>query len=171
MESWHEIVSRHGPLVWRTVYRLVRHHADAEECFQETFLAAVAAARRAPVQNWPALLQRLATARAVDRLRQRLRHPEPPHLTEDSLLDRRAVSPVQAAEDAELADRLTQALVYLPGMQAEVFCLHCLEGWSYRDIAVQLDLSVDAVGVQLYRARKQLQERMAAALDVRKEPS
>lgn len=170
MQSWHEIVSHHGPLVWRTVFRLLRHHADAEECFQETFLAAVELARQGEVRHWPALLQRLATARAVDRLRERVRRGGQQAVQEWDTIDDHGVSPPQAAEDAELADSLGLALARLPASQAEVFCLHCLEGWSYREIAAQLDLSVDAVGVQLHRARKQLRELLAAALDVRKDP-
>ena len=38
---------------------------DAEEVFQETFLAALEFSRGQDVRQWPALLQRLATTRAV----------------------------------------------------------------------------------------------------------
>jgi RNA polymerase sigma-70 factor, ECF subfamily len=48
-----------------------RNRADAEECFQEAALAALEFSRRKDVQHWRALLVRLATARAVDRLRRR----------------------------------------------------------------------------------------------------
>jgi RNA polymerase sigma-70 factor (ECF subfamily) len=61
--------------------------------------------------------------------------------------------PSRAAEEADLAQRLRDALAQLPAKQAEVFCLHALEGWSYSEIAGQLSLSIDAVGVLLYRAR------------------
>ena len=78
MTDWDGILSREGPAVWRTVYRLLGRRADAEDCFQETFLAALQAWRdeaeagRA-VQSPRALLHRLATARAIDRLRSRYR--------------------------------------------------------------------------------------------------
>src|SRR5687768_4051995 len=71
MTDWELILHDHGPTVWRTLWRLLGHRADAEECFQETFLAAVRTERRSPVTHWGALLQTAATARAVDRLRQR----------------------------------------------------------------------------------------------------
>ena len=73
MPDWDAIVAEHGPLVWRTVYRLVGNHADASDCFQETFLSAISAARRERVENWGGFLQRIATARALDRLRRRVR--------------------------------------------------------------------------------------------------
>ena len=40
MIDWDELMGREGTAVWRTAYRLVRNEADADECFQETFLAA-----------------------------------------------------------------------------------------------------------------------------------
>ena len=43
MVDWDGIIDREGPAVWRTVCRLLTHRADAEECFQETFLAALEA--------------------------------------------------------------------------------------------------------------------------------
>ena len=48
-----------------------------------------------------------------------------------------------------------------PPVPVEVFCLHCLEGWSYQEIAEQCELSQGAVGVILHRARKQLQSQLA----------
>src|SRR5258705_10863648 len=73
MTDWEGIVERDGPAVWRTVYRLLGRRADAEDCYQETFLAALRLWARQPVRHPRAALQRLATARAVDRLRRRYR--------------------------------------------------------------------------------------------------
>ncbi len=70
--DWEEIVSRHGGIVWKTAYRVLGNHADALDCHQDTFLAAVEFSRRQKVRDWPALLQHLATARAIDRLRCRI---------------------------------------------------------------------------------------------------
>src|SRR5713226_2297346 len=68
MTDWPLILAEHGPTVWRTVYRLLDHHADALDCYQETFLAAWRFAERAPVADWPSFLTSLATRRAMDRL-------------------------------------------------------------------------------------------------------
>ena len=77
MVDWSQIVQQHGPLVWTTVYRLLRHEADAADCFQRTFLSALVLSRTQSIRNWPGLLQRLGTARALESLRQRLRGHEP----------------------------------------------------------------------------------------------
>ena len=76
MPDWPEIIERDGASVWRTAYRLLGNRADADECFQEAFLAALEVSRREPVRDWGALLRRLAAARALDRLRRRYRHGE-----------------------------------------------------------------------------------------------
>lgn len=162
MPDWEKIVRCDGPVVWRTAYRLLNNRADADECFQETFLAALEVSRREEVGNWRALLQRLAAARAVDRLRERCRRRCREETADWNALTGNEPQPAQGALDAELAQRLRDALAQIPAKQAEVFCLHGLEGWSYQDIAEQLALSLTSVGVLLHRARKRLRELLAA---------
>ena len=51
MTDWSKIVAEHRTLVWRTARRLLTHEADAADCFQRTFLAAVEFAQREPVRH------------------------------------------------------------------------------------------------------------------------
>jgi len=163
--DWEGIVRDDGPAVWRAAYRLLGNTADADECFQEAFAAALQISQRNdPVRNWRALLIRLSTAKAIDRLRQRISRKtrEVPGVDVCALSDdRRNSRPTDRAEQAELSARLRDALTHLPPKQADVFCLHCLEGFSYREVAGQLETSVDEVGVLLHRARAALKERIA----------
>ena len=158
MIDWDELVCREGSVVWRTVYRLLRNQTDADECFQETFLAALKVSNRQPVRNWPALLQRLATSRAIDRVRRRLRRRSWEKVADLSLAEAGRSDPSQEAEAAELADALRWAIAQLHGRQAEIFCLRELEDWSYEQIADQLRMSTNAVGVVLHRTRQKLQK-------------
>src|SRR5688572_29122253 len=169
MIDWEGIVREEGPAVWRTAQRLLANRADADEVFQETFAAALQLVRRQndPVRNWRAMLVRLATARAIDKLRQRLRRAS--HEIEGAnvakLPDRHLDSgPSDRAEQAELAQRLRDHLAHLPPKQADAFCLHCLEGWSHREVAEQMDESIDNVGVLVHRARAALKQRIASLL-------
>ncbi len=157
--DWRAIVDCHGRMVWETAYRLLGNHADAADCFQDTFLSALAVSRREPVRSWPRLLHRLATARALDRLRQRLRRAR----RSGEVADWAAVAagnptPVQAAQASELRAKLRRALAQLPRKQADVFCLRCLQQMSYQDIADELGMKTNAVGVLLHRARSRLRE-------------
>lgn len=159
MVDWDSIVNRDGPAVWRTVYRLLGNRADAEDCFQETFLAALAVWRRESIQHPHALLQRLATARSLDRLRRRYRRGRREGgLVEWDHVHADTPQPHDAAEAAELSERLRAALASIPPKQAQAFCLFYLDGWDYQQIAAQLDASVSAVGVLLHRARRRLRE-------------
>lgn len=164
MVDWDAIVAREGPAVWRTVYRLVGNRADAEDCFQETFLAAVAVFRRERVDHAHALLQRLATARALDRLRRRYRRARRETTGTIELDGFRAgnATPGERAESAELSDRLRAALAELPPKQARAFCLFHLDGWDYVRIAAGLGASVSSVGVLLHRARRRLRKLLLA---------
>jgi RNA polymerase sigma-70 factor (ECF subfamily) len=163
MPDWREILGRDGPAAWRTAFRILGNRADADECFQEACLAALEVSRREEVRHWRGLLQRLATARAVDRLRTRRRGKLSCSSHDWDEISDGSPSPIQRAEEAELADRLRAALGQLPPKQAEAFCLHGVEGWSYREIAEHLAISIDAVGVLLHRARKRLRLLLAAS--------
>jgi RNA polymerase sigma-70 factor, ECF subfamily len=159
MIDWETIVEQYGPLVWATVFRLVDNHADASDCFQETFLEAVKVARRESVRDWPSLLRPLSTARGLGLLRGRCRSRGRMEAQAD--LDGfpgQGSSPESKAEGSELAERLRTALAELPAQQAEVFCLCCVDQMSYREIGQRMQLTTNAVGVQLHRARRKLKE-------------
>ena len=164
MTTWSEIVGRHSGLVWQTAYRLLGNHADAADCTQDAFLAAVELSRRERVRNWPGLLQQLATRRALDQLRSRANRSRftggPPDWT---TVVSPNPGPPQEAEAAELAASLRAALSELPDRQAEVFCMRFLSDLSYRKIARLLGLSTSAVGVLLHRARGRLREMLSPA--------
>lgn len=165
MPDWDEIVGQHGRLVWRTVYRLLGHHADASDCFQETFLSALSAARRGRVENWGGFLQRLATARALDRLRLRTRQARRSiPLADNVALPCPTPGPSIEAEAHELNDQIRDALADLPPKQAEAFCLHYLDHWSYQDVGRHMGIAANAVGSLLHRARAGLRVALSSVL-------
>jgi RNA polymerase sigma-70 factor (ECF subfamily) len=167
MVDWKTIVDQYGQLVWSTAYRLVGNHADASDCFQETFLEAVKVARRENVRDWTPLLRHLATARALDLLRARYRRKNRiDAAAETDLLISSEAGPEQTAEAAELIRRLCAALPQLPSQQAEVFCLVCLDHLTYGEVGERLQLTTNSVGVLLHRARQRLRE-LLSPVDVR----
>ncbi len=153
----------HGPAVWQTAYRLLANHSDAADCFQETFLAAFEIAGREPVRNIAGLLVRLATTRAIDRLRQRSRLEQ----RQTDAIDRRPPGdepdPLERVHTHELASQLTEQISRLPPQEARVFCLRYLNDMSYRQIARELNIAISVVGVSLYRAKARLRAALADA--------
>src|SRR5262249_34364034 len=95
----------------------------------------------------------LATRRAIDRLRQRRRTgpmdgiPEPAARLDD---------PLSALYLTELLAQVRAALVELPGSQAEVFWLSCIEEMPHQQISDRLHASPGEVRVLLHRARTHL---------------
>ena len=157
MIDWWAILAEHGPTVWRTVYRLLDHHADALDCYQETFLTAFQRAGRERVAHWASFLVSVATRRAMDRLRQRYRSRSravPIDQVAEPACD--VDGPLHQAQANELMERVRQGMTELPEKQAEVFWLSCIEGISHPQIAEVMTVAVGEVRVLLHRARKRL---------------
>jgi RNA polymerase sigma-70 factor, ECF subfamily len=154
MTDWNAIVDRYDQLVWSTVYRLVGDYADASDCYQETFFDAVKIVNKKTVRDWPGLLKYLATVRALDLLRKRSRDRRRMDSAADlNRMAERTVGPEQKAEANELIAHLREALSLMPAAQAEVVCLSCLEHMTYSEIADRMQMTTNAVGVLLHRAR------------------
>jgi RNA polymerase sigma-70 factor (ECF subfamily) len=155
--DWQLIVREHGPAVWQTAYRLLGNETDAADCFQETFVSALEASRRQQVRNVSAFLARIATSRAINRLRRRNRESQrncsaadPAHMPASN------PGPVQETHERDLAARLQEALGRLPEHEAEVFCLRHLNNMSYRQIGKTVGVRTGTAGVLLHRARTKL---------------
>lgn len=169
MIDWNAIVTRDGPVVWKVLWKLLGDASDVEECFQETFLGAVEFSRKETIAFWPAVLTRLATAKAIDRLRVRYRTRQrrevllanAAHMSwQGGEPFSRADDPAELAVAAELSERLREALTELPEKQADIFVLHSIQGWSHRDISDRMQMTENAVRTALHRARQQLREQL-----------
>jgi RNA polymerase sigma-70 factor (ECF subfamily) len=165
MTDWSQIVHEHGPMVWRTIDRLLAHEADTADCFQRTFIAALELSHREPIRHWPAALKRVATHRALEQLRKRIRESgkcvaiaDPAAIV--SKLDGEHSEPEQAAHSSELAAQLRIALAEIDPQESQAFCLACLDQWSYHEIAAEMAISSNYVGVLLNRARASLRQRL-----------
>ena len=153
MFNWDQIVADNGPIAIRIARRILGPGPDAEDVVQEVFLEVFQIRQREGVANWAGLLRRVATHRALDRLRRR-RRTEPLSGMESS--DGRE-SAFEAAVARELAERLRTAIARLPDRQAAVFSLRYFDERSYDEIAEILGIERGAVGVALHKARLNLQ--------------
>ncbi len=160
--DWQTIVTEHGSLVWRTAHRLLANQEDVADCFQEAFLAAFELAQRQRVRNMAALLTRLATMRAIDRIRRQSRaRRREVEMDNWQDLPSGAAGPLRCSQNRELAEQLAASLSQLPAQEANVFCLRYLSNMSYREIARQLDIKTATAGVLLHRARTKLRQMLA----------
>ncbi|MAE61284.1 MAG: hypothetical protein CMJ49_08000 [Planctomycetaceae bacterium] len=159
MTDWSDVVERHSPLVWRIAYRLLGNESDAADCTQETFLTALKFAEQKNVRDWGALLNRIATSRALDQLRRRKRDRQRTETTiDDTTMSNTNPNPLQIAVADEFADRLIDALTRIPPQNAEVFSLVCISGLSQQTVANQLQITHGNLRAILHRTRTQLRE-------------
>ncbi len=152
MTDWQRIVTEHGPVVFGAAWRVLGNAADAEDVSQDVFLEAFRQFRSSAVRNWPGLLCRLATCRALDRLRRR-KSVE----SLDTAFTCPLPAPDELAAGRELAERLREAIRQLAPQEAEVFCLRYFEEMSNQQIAQELHLDAGAVAVALHKARRRLE--------------
>jgi RNA polymerase sigma factor (sigma-70 family) len=151
------LLRRYGPMVWGVCRRVLRHHQDAEDALQATFL--VLARDVASLRNGQALaawLYRTAyrMALAMRRSLGRQRYHE-------------GRLSLTAAKDAptEVARREVQALLEdeiqrLPERYRMAFVLCCLEGRRRADVARLLGVAEGTLSSRLDHARKRLQHRL-----------
>lgn len=152
MTDWPSIVREHGPMTFETAWRLVGNAVDAEDVVQEVFLEAYQRHAREPIDNWGGFLRRLATRRAIDRLRRR----RPAESLVPEQIAASGAAPESHLLELELAERLRRAVAELPEREATVFSLHYFGELDHASIARELDVTVGAVGVALHKARAKL---------------
>ena len=154
-----ELFEAHGAAVYRFAVVLVRHHQDAEDVVQETFLKLLrhleAGGDTTNLRGW---LFTVAAHAARDRQRRRMRWIPwlPAH-------DVQVPPPVLPDEDGRLKSA-RDALRRLPERDRLLLALRA-QGLSYRDIAAAARVKPASVGRLLARAV----DRWEAATGIRKD--
>jgi len=142
-----EVLERHEREVYAYALRLTGQRADADDIFQETFLAAFRAWPPPHTEHLRAWLYRIATTKMVDRVRRDRRSV--------SLADLRLVAP---DGNGPLRADLAAAIRTLPPGQRAAFVLHEVEGQPYREVGAVLGCAEDAARGRVAEAKKKLRE-------------
>jgi RNA polymerase sigma factor (sigma-70 family) len=125
------LLERHGDDVWRTLRAIVGAQA-AEDCFQETFLAALRAYPRLRPDSTPrAWLLTIAHNKAIDHLRRTRERPEE--------IDAASEEPPAAPDQA-----IWSAVAALPPHQRAAVALRYIGDLSHREIAAAIGCSEQA---------------------------
>ena len=129
---------------------------DADDCFQETWIAALRAyPRLRQADNLRAWLFRIAQNKAIDAHRARSRRPVPV----ESVPEPAAPPPVAGAENSQ--PELWAKVRELPAKQrTAVFCREVL-GMPYSELALLLDCSEDAARRNVHEGLKRLRKEYA----------
>jgi RNA polymerase sigma factor (sigma-70 family) len=141
----------HRDAVWRYLVASVGAN-EADDCFQETFIAALRAYPRLRADSNPrAWILTIAHRKAIDAHRRRARRPLP--LADPASVDRRA-----DAAPGERDEALWQAVARLPPRQRAAVLLRHVADLTHRDIARVLDCSEEASRRSLLEGLRKLGE-------------
>lgn len=138
--------------IYRYALAQMGNPASAEELTQEAFLRLFENGAR--VRNPKAWLFRVANNLRTDWFREQGKQHSS-RRCETAIVD-----PETALQEQELVKRVVSAIAALSVSQRECIILRQYGEMSYREIADLLDMSIDEVKVHLYRARRNLRQRL-----------
>jgi RNA polymerase sigma factor (sigma-70 family) len=151
-----ELVRRHGPLVWGTCWRVLRHAQDVEDAFQATFLAlARKAATLRQLESVGGWLYGVAHRVAADAQRKAARRQQVTRAAGESLTERKPESTCR-----DLCAALEEELYQLPERYRSPLLLCYLEGQTRDQAARQLGWSLRTLDRRLNQGRERLQARL-----------
>ena len=159
-----DLVRRHQDRVYGMALRATGTPEDAEDLAQDVFLSVFRGLRGfkgdAQFTTW---LYRIAWNRCADWLRGRRRpgRRTVPLEEADDVADERA-DPSGETVERDDRRRLREAMDGLEEHYRSVMELAGVQGLSYAEVGAALGLPVKTVETRLYRARRQLRERLAA---------
>ncbi len=160
--SWDDVVRDHSARVFRLAYRLTGNRHDAEDLTQEVFVRVFRSLDSYQPGTFEGWLHRITTNLFLDQARrkQRIRFDAIP----DDAADR--LPGLLPTPDAWYDDRLFDsdvevALAALPPDFRVAVVLCDVEGLSYEEIAVALDVKIGTVRSRIHRGRSLLRTALA----------
>jgi RNA polymerase sigma factor (sigma-70 family) len=155
--AFRELVNRHGPMVLGICRQILRHHHDADDAFQATFLVLVRKARSIRVDD--SLAPWLCSV--AFRTAQRARDVAARHRPIDAgQMEEPSRSCLDEAFHFDLRPLLHEELDRLPGKFRDAIVLCHLEGKSHEQAARLLRWPIGTVSSRLSRARRLLRSRL-----------
>ena len=173
-QAYAELCRRHSKQIRRTILRITRDIADAEDTLQETLLKAyVHIGRfegRSAFSSW---LNRIAINSALMLLRKRRSHPVYSFETDPQAKDVKFPEPTETAHNPEeacilnaLENECIRAIRYLPPTLRVVVQFRYRENASLALIAKMLGISESAVKSRLLRARLKIRAHLEKTQDL-----
>jgi RNA polymerase sigma-70 factor (ECF subfamily) len=183
-EAFTEMVSSYVPILTRRARRLTGNPSDAEDVSQEALLKAwsrleqFSGTQDDNSDDFRAWLARIAANASIDVLRQRrdgkmLSLEETRGSSEETLgsgLPARQDNPEEQCARREMGRLLADVIVQLPADLRQACLLRDVMHYSTQEVADRLNISVVAVRLRLFRARRRLREKLEEALRPRTLP-
>lgn len=146
--------------LFRFALRFLGSEEEAKDVVQEVFIRVWNGREQMQeVQNWEAWCMRITKNLSLDRIRSLNRKQTQP-LEETFDVRHDALTPHESTEMRESMNRINQLIGALPEKQRQVIHLRDIEGYSYNEICEILELDMNQVKVNLFRARNAVREKL-----------
>ena len=147
--------------LFRFALRFLGNEEEAKDIVQEVFMKVWNSRHDGrEIQNWEAWCMRVTRNLSLDRIRLLNRKQTRP-IEESFDIRHDALSPHETTELDESMQKIGQMIQALPEKQRQVIHLRDVEGYSYQEICDILELDMNQVKVNLFRARNSVRERLA----------
>lgn len=138
--------------LYRFALRIVRNTQEAEDVVQEIMVKVWS--KRDEWKSWKnmeAMCMTMTRNLAVDRTRNKHRRTQ--EIPEGYDMPAEDVSPEQAVSSKDMMHHLQLIIDQLPEKQKSIIQLRDVEGYSYKEIAAMLEISLNQVKINVHRAR------------------
>ena len=157
-----ELVKEHQTFLYRFVLRNIGNPSDAEDIAQQAFIEAYKAMAtfrgESKLSTWLYGIAMNLVRNYLNRAPHRVRQYESDDVLEG--LPDAADGPEALAERSQLIERLSSQISELSAELQQILMLVAVDGLSYDEAAVMLEIPVGTVRSRLFRAREQIKERL-----------
>ncbi len=157
-----ELVKEHQTYLYRFVLRNIGNPSDAEDIAQQAFIEAYKAMAtfrgESKLSTWLYGIAMNLVRNYLNRAPHRVRQYESDDVLE-GLADT-ADGPEALAERSQMIERLSSQISELSSELQQILMLVAVDGLSYDEAAVMLEIPVGTVRSRLFRAREQIKERL-----------
>ena len=160
-QRFDDLYQKYAGIVFRTAYNFLLNKDDAEDIVQEVFIDLWNNAPTLPeVSNLKSYLFTQVRNRSLNRLK---------HLhVEDNykqwLLEAQAYAEIPEVEiDQDMLKKVYDVIEELPDQSKIIFKRCVLDGKKYKEVAEEMNISVNTVNTQMSRAYKFIRSRLGAS--------
>lgn len=159
LEDYKKLVLPIKNKLFRFSLRIVGNVAEAEDVVQEVFIKVWnKRSELGSYKNVEAWCMTLTKNLSIDKLRSKHRRVD--SIKEGFDMVSQSASPYQVAATNDTMSRIAQMMDMLPEKQRMVMQLRDIEGMAYKEIAEILNLTLDQVKINLFRARKAIRAKL-----------
>jgi RNA polymerase sigma-70 factor (ECF subfamily) len=164
-DAFRQLVERYKEKIINTCFGFLKNREDAEDASQEVFIEVYGAIndfrQEAKLSTW---IYRIAVTKSLDAIRKKNRKKRFGTVKQvlgldnpiDQLPDEKLLNPEQRVTADERSRVLQQAVDFLPESQKIAITLSKIEGFSNKEIAEIMDVSLSSVESLIHRAKKNL---------------